>query len=142
MPVWRKEDAAWARRARRFLFLQFFVVLFVILVRKIPVLSSLFLFFVFVLFIEVIGNEIQVHGMSLRDLQLGLALRATQDFTFFDFVFVDVDFSGTFRAADHGSILRSNVRRGGAPQTVITAKAYYIPRCAKSTPQGARLLRL
>jgi len=45
-------------------------------------------------------------GMDLRDLQLGLAFRATENLAFFDFIFVDVDFGGTFWAADHGSILR------------------------------------
>jgi hypothetical protein len=56
-----------------------------------------------------------MHGMRLRDLELGFTLGTAQDFAFFDFVFVHIDFGGTFRAADHGSILRRNVRRA-APQ--------------------------
>jgi len=38
-------------------------------------------------------------GMDLRDFQFRLAFWATENLAFFDFVFVDVDFSGTFRAA-------------------------------------------
>jgi hypothetical protein len=45
-------------------------------------------------------------GMRLRNLELGLALGTTQDLAFFDFVFIDIDFGGTFRATNHGSILR------------------------------------
>src|SRR5271168_4124220 len=59
-----------------------------------------------------------MHGMSLRYLELGLAFGTSQDFSLFDFVFVHVDFGGTFRAADHGSILRWILRmasRGFAP---------------------------
>ena len=52
-------------------------------------------------------------GCVCEYLELGFALGATQDFTLFDFVFIHIDFSGTFRAADHGSILRRNVRRAG-----------------------------
>jgi hypothetical protein len=51
-----------------------------------------------------------MHGMDLRDFQFRLALWATENLAFFDFVFVDVDFSGTFRAADHGSILRTSIK--------------------------------
>jgi hypothetical protein len=45
-------------------------------------------------------------GMRLRDLQLGLALGAAEDFPFLYFVFIDINFRGTFWATDHGSILR------------------------------------
>src|SRR5580765_7158822 len=74
-----------------------------------------------------------MHGMRLRDLQLGLALGTTQDFAFLDFVFIHVDFGGTFRAADHGTILRRNVRWAGPTDCAAAAMAYYIPCCPKST---------
>src|SRR6266581_7265280 len=54
--------------------------------------------------------------MSLRDLKLGFALGTTQDLAFFDFVFIDIDFGGTFGAADHGSILRRVVRKVAMPR--------------------------
>jgi hypothetical protein len=78
-------------------FIKFVIVLGVFLV--------LFFFVVFFL-VEVIGNGVQRHGMRLRDFQFALALRAAQDFSLFHFVFVHIDFSGTFRATEHVSILR------------------------------------
>src|SRR5882762_4533852 len=65
--------------------------------------ESLFVFFLFVVFviIQIFGDDIQVDGMDLRHFQFGLALWTTQNLAFFDLVFVDVDFGGTFRAADH-----------------------------------------
>src|SRR6266568_2393352 len=68
--------------------------------------------------------------MSLRDLKLGFALGTTQDLAFFDFVFIDIDFGGTFGAADHGSILRRVVRevaipRVGAPPCSVLYTAGY-----------------
>src|SRR6266704_2436964 len=65
------------------------------------------------LFVQIIGDEVQVDGMRLRNLEFGFALRTTQDFAFFDFVFIDVDFGGTFGATNHGSILRTFVRKVG-----------------------------
>jgi hypothetical protein len=66
----------------------------------------LVLFFVVFFLVEVIGNGVQRHRMRLRDFQFALALRAAQDFSLFHFVFVHIDFSGTFRATEHVSILR------------------------------------
>jgi len=66
----------------------------------------LVLFFVVFFLVEVIGNGVQRHGMRLRDFQLALTLRAAQDFSLFHFVFVHIDFSGTFRATEHVYILR------------------------------------
>jgi hypothetical protein len=89
----------------------FLIVLFFVL-RKIAIFPSFALFVVFFVFvvIHIFGDDVQMHGMDLRDLQFRLALRATENLAFFDFVFVDVDFSGTFRAADHSSILRKGVK--------------------------------
>jgi 8-oxo-dGTP diphosphatase len=102
-------DAERAGRIWSLLVVLFFFV-FLVLIEKIAVFSYLVLF---VLFFFVVGDEVQMHGMRLRDLKFGLTLGTTQDFTFFDLVFIDIDFGGTFRAADHGSILRRNVRRAG-----------------------------
>src|SRR5713101_5542780 len=97
----------------------FFVFLVIIIVDQIAIFSWLVFFVIVVLFVRVIGDEIQVDGMRLRDLEFGFALGTTQDLAFFDLVFVDIDFGGTFRATDHGSTHRA---------------AYYIPRRRKSTP--------
>jgi hypothetical protein len=73
---------------------------------KILVVFGFFFLDVF-LFFEVIGDGVQCYGMSLRNLQLGFALRTTQDLSLFHFVFVHINFCGTFWAAEHGSILRN-----------------------------------
>jgi hypothetical protein len=91
--------------------LEVFVFLFFFVPEKIAVLARFLLLFLFFLVIKVVRDEVQMDGMGLRDFEFGLALGTAQDFAFLDFVFVNVNFGGTFRAADHGSILRSNVRR-------------------------------
>jgi hypothetical protein len=97
-----------ARVAKRCLLLLivFFVFLVVIIFWKIAVFPGFGLVFLVVLFVQIIRDDVQMDGMRLRNFHLGFALGATQDFAFLDLVFVDVDFSGTFGAADHGSILR------------------------------------
>jgi hypothetical protein len=102
----RKEDVRVLREG--LLFVLFLIVLFFIL-RKVAIFPSFALFLVFFVFvvIHIFGDDVQMDGMDLRDLQFGLALWATENLAFFDFVFVDVDFSGTFRATDQGSILRT-----------------------------------
>jgi hypothetical protein len=90
----------------------FFLVLFF---RKFPVLGCLFVsFFVLFFFIQVVGDEIQVNGMRLRNFELGLALGTAENLALFDLVFIDIDFGGTFGAADHGSILRKHLHTVGA----------------------------
>jgi hypothetical protein len=83
------------------------IAVFIKLVVVLGVLLVLIFFFV-VFFVDVIGNGIQRHGMRLRNFQFALALWTAQDFSLFHFVFVHIDFSGTFRAAEHVSILRLN----------------------------------
>src|SRR6266446_1250140 len=63
------------------------------------------------LFIQIIGDEVPVHGVRLRHLEFGLTLRTTQDLAFFDFIFVHIDFGGTFWTTNHGVILRRVVRK-------------------------------
>jgi hypothetical protein len=96
-----------ARRPALELFLVLFLVIFFLVLREVAIFRNLFLFvfFIFVI-IHVFGDDVQVDGMDLRDFQFGLALGATENLAFFDFVLVDVDLGGTFWAADHGSILR------------------------------------
>jgi hypothetical protein len=93
------------------LFVFFLIVIFLVLGEVAIFGNFLLLFFVFII---IIGNDIQMDGMDLRDFQLGLALWATENLAFFDFILVDVDFGGTFRAADHGSILRKWFKVGAA----------------------------
>jgi hypothetical protein len=82
-----------------------FIVLFffVILVEFVCILRLLVLF----ILIIVIGNGINLDRMDLNDFHLGLALRAGEDFAFFHFIFVDVNLSSAFGAADHGENLLS-----------------------------------
>jgi len=95
------------------LLLVFFFVVLVIIVDEVAIFSSLAFIFLVVLFVRIIGDEIQVDGMRLRDFEFGFALGTTQDLAFFDFVFVDIDFGGTFRATDHGTTLRIVVCKVG-----------------------------
>jgi hypothetical protein len=94
--IWRVQLAGGSFLVVFFVFLFFFVVL-----EEIAVLAGVFAFAIFILVVKVLGDEVQVYRMGLRDLQLGFTLRATEDLALFHFVFVDVDFGGTLRAADH-----------------------------------------
>jgi hypothetical protein len=109
MTAQAREDAK--RRGAGPLLLVFFFVFLVIIivVDEVAIFLGLFFFVLIVLFVRVIGDEVQVDGMRLRDLEFGFALGTTQDLAFFDFVFIDIDFGGTFRATDHGSTLRTVV---------------------------------
>jgi hypothetical protein len=92
----------------------FFLIVFFLVLGEVAIFGNfLLLFFVFVIII-IFGNDVQMDGMDLRDFQLGLAFWATENLAFFDFILVDVDFGGTFRAADHGSILRKWFKVGAA----------------------------
>src|SRR5215472_19101343 len=83
--------------------------------RKVPLF--LVLFFVFFFLVEVIGDEVQVHRMGLRDFELGFALGTTQNLAFLDFVFIHIDFGGTFRTTNHGSSLPTLARSCGGTRT-------------------------
>jgi hypothetical protein len=118
------------------LFVIFLIVLFFVL-GKIAIFPRFALFvvlFVFVI-IHIFRDDVQMHGMDLRDFQFGLALWATENLAFFDFVFVDVDFSGTFRAADHGSILRTSYQKS-APPGLRAPPLSVLYTGVKSTPSG------
>ena len=77
-----------------------------------------------------------MNGMRLRDFELGFALGTAQDFAFFDFVFIHVDFGRTFRAADHGSILRTDCSRSGGTRTVPATMQRIIYRDIEIQPPG------
>jgi hypothetical protein len=107
---------ALCRRVLELFFVLFFfvVIVIIIVVGKIAVDGGHFFFLVVVIIIFIVRDEIEVDGMRLRNLEFGFALGATENFAFFDFVLIDIDFGGTFGTADHKSILR-NWRRGGKP---------------------------
>src|SRR6266404_4909391 len=102
MAEWALEDARAGRGCP--LLLVFFFLFFAII-------GDLALFFLVVLFVLIIGDDVQVDGVRLRNLEFRLTLRTTQDLAFFDFVFVHIDFGGTFWTTDHGAILRRVVRK-------------------------------
>jgi hypothetical protein len=130
MAAGSKEDATVKRTgilgAAQLLFVFFLIVVFFIL-GKIAVFGNfLFLFFFVFIIIQIFGDDIQVDGMDLRHFQFGLALWATQNFSFFDLVFIDVDLGGTFRAADHdpSSVRDSKGRRRQAASTTVERIIY------------------
>src|SRR6266404_1089033 len=106
MAAGRKEDASSADACDEgSLFIFFLIVILFFFLWEVAVFGNFLLLVLFVI-IVIIRNDVQMDGMDLRDFQLGLAFRATENLAFFDFILVDVDFGGTFWAADHGSILR------------------------------------
>src|SRR4030088_804102 len=136
MMAGRKEDARVLRVG--LLFALFLIVLFFIL-RKVAIFSNFALFVVFFIFvvIHIFGDDVQMDGMDLRDFQFGLALWATENLAFFDFVFVDVDFGGTFGTTDQGSILRTcNVYQRSAPLRPRAPPLSVLYTGVKSTPSG------
>jgi hypothetical protein len=123
---------------RRLLLVFFFHFLFFVVFVDEVALFAFFLRLVLVIIIVVIvisvfGNEIQMDGMRLRDFELGFALGATEDFAFFDLVLIDVDFCGTFGAANHGNILRKIVGPTRAGKHASMSSVLYTG-CVKSTP--------
>ena len=84
--------------------------------------AVLFLVFFFVLFlfffIQVIGDKVQMHGVRLRDFELGFAFGTAQNLAFLDFIFIHVDFGGTFRATNHWACLPTFVHTCGGTRTV------------------------
>jgi len=113
-------------RKRLFLVL-FFVFLDLVIVFFFVVFLGfvLILFFFVVLFIEVVGNRIEMDGMRLGNFQFGFTLWAAQDFALLDFVLVHIYFGATIGAANHGTILRKNIR-GAEPWRIATATDHRI----------------
>ena len=120
-------DAGIAAVSPLFLILLFFflVVVFFIFLQQIAFLGA-FRFILVILIVLIIRNEIEVHGMRLGDFEFRFALGTAQNLPFFNFIFIDIDFRGTFRATDHGTILRIVFRERGVnnsttafPQRII-----------------------
>src|SRR5262249_53051825 len=110
------------------LLLVFFFVLF-FLVEVIAVFARLaLLFFLFFFLVDVIGDEVQMHGVGLRDFQLGFALGTAQNLAFLDLVFIHIDFGGTLRATNHGSSLPTLVDTCGGTRTVPATLSVIIYR--------------
>lgn len=112
----------------------FFFVFLIFIVRKFVPVLRLFLFF----FVIVFGDGIDLDGMNLHDFHFGFALGAGQYFAFLDFVFVNVNFCGAFRAPDHGEnllgtrtrpLLKYYITRSGPggkqPKTPMTPRREY-----------------
>jgi hypothetical protein len=58
--------------------------------------------FVVIFLIFVIGNGDKVDRMSLSDFEFSVTLVAAQDFPFFHFVFVEINFGVAFWTSRHG----------------------------------------
>src|SRR6266850_4294551 len=134
MAEWALEDARQVRACQLLLVL-FFLFFVIIVVNEVSVFGDFALFFFVVFFVQIIGDKVHVHGVRLRNLEFGLALGTTQDLAFFDFVFIHIDFGGTFWTTDHGAILRRVVRKWRFEAVPHHCAAYYIPRYMKSTPE-------
>jgi hypothetical protein len=111
------------------LFLVFFFVLeIVVLFVFFLVGFVLILFFLVFLFIEVVGNGVEMDRMRLGNFQFGFTLWAAQDFALLDFVLVHIYFGATIGAANHGTILRKNIRGAGPMENRDRHRpSYYIP---------------
>src|SRR5258708_19322230 len=97
----RAQEDARRRRACLLLLVFFFVFLVIIIVDEVAIFPGLAFVFLVVLFVQVIGDEIQVDGMRLRDLEFGFALRTTQALAFFSSVFFYIASVRPFRPTDH-----------------------------------------
>ena len=64
-------------------------------------------------------------GVRLRDFEFRLALGTAQDLAFLDFILIHIDFGGTFRATNHGSILRTIVHTGDTRTVSTPASVLY-----------------
>jgi hypothetical protein len=66
--------------------------------------------------------------MRLGNFQFGFTLWAAQDFALLDFVLVHIYFGATIGAANHGTILRKNIRGAGSMENRDRHRpSYYIP---------------
>jgi hypothetical protein len=106
------------------LFLIFFFEVIVLFVVLILVGFVLILFLIF-LFVEVVRDGVQMDRMRLRDFQFRFTLWAAQDFALLDFVLIHVNFGATIGAANHGTILRRNIR-GAESRRIATATDHRI----------------
>jgi hypothetical protein len=79
-------------------------------VQVVIVVFVVILFIVVVLFlIFIVRDDVYAHRVHLHHFQFRRAFRTAEDFTFFHFFFVYVNFDSAFGAADHGK----NLQRDG-----------------------------
>src|SRR5258708_19550550 len=101
MAAGRKEDASGAAACdERLLFVFFLIVILFFFLWEVAVFGNFLLLVLFVI-IVIIGNDVQMDGMDLRDFQLGLALRTTENLAFFDFILFNADSVGPSSPPDH-----------------------------------------
>jgi len=106
-------------------------------------LVDYFTVFILFLFVEVVRDGVQMDRMRLRDFQFRFTLWAAQDFALLDFVLIHVNFGATIGAANHGTILRRNIR-GAESRRIATAtdhRIIYRERGSQSQPVTKELLR-
>jgi hypothetical protein len=65
-------------------------------------LTEQLLILILLLFFLFLRDHVEVDGVDLHHLELDLALRATEDLTFLDFVFVYVNLGCAFGTPNHG----------------------------------------
>jgi hypothetical protein len=111
----------------------FIVLVIIVIVEEIAVFAGLGVGLI-LLIVFIVGDEVEMDWMRLRNFEFRFALRATQNLALFDLVFIDIDFGGTLGAADHESILRKTDRGVARRRYDRHLAAYYIPRDMKSTP--------
>jgi hypothetical protein len=97
----RRPGAARGRRAKsgagRKRLLSLFFLFFFLFFGDAGLLVGFFIVFL----ILVIGDNDEVHGMSLRDFELGITFGAAQNFAFFHFIFVEIDFGVAIGTSGH-----------------------------------------
>jgi hypothetical protein len=94
-----------------FVFFIFLVVIF---------LDLLFTLVLVIIIVQVVGDRVQMDGMRLGYFQFNFTLWAAQDFALLNFILIHIYFGATIGAANHGSILRTNIR-GAEPGRITTA---------------------
>src|SRR5579859_3361217 len=91
----RKKDAGGGALFLRLVFFLFFFVFLKLISVARRGYDFFFLFFF-------VGDYVQMDRMDLQNLELDIALRASEDFAFLDFVLVHVNFGVAFRTSNHG----------------------------------------
>jgi hypothetical protein len=86
------------------LFLLFFVLFFLVLFVFLVVFVERVFILVFEFF-RFLGNEIELDGMGLHDLEFHVTFRTAQDFALFDLVFIEIDFGFAIGAVGHSPLL-------------------------------------
>jgi len=125
------------------LLLVLFFVFFEVVVLLVVFLLSLFLLVLFLVFllVEVIGDGVQMDRVRLRDFQFLFTFWAAQNFALLDFILVHIYFGATIGAANHGTILRNNIRGAGSGRIATATDHRIIYRESGSQPVHRDLLR-